>query len=149
MELIERVNLSRKQKTIDIIKIVIVCYLFIWVLSMISFKSSLSNINHTDLTALAIPMVLYFNVVGYISGDRDLFVEFHSKKIQYKTNTESGCLKLDAISKVDISIDEIRVHLKNDGIRSINISRFSNYNDRLRLKSNFQSISENIAHKNS
>lgn len=149
MELIERIDLSRKQKTIDIFKIVIVCYLFVWVLSMILFKSSLSNINHTDLTSLAIPMVLYFNVVGYISADRDLFVEFHSQKIQYKTNTESGCITLDAISKVNISIDEIRVHLKNDGIRNINISRFSNYNDRLRLKANFQSISDNIAHKNS
>jgi hypothetical protein len=149
MELIERIDLSRKQKTIDIFKIVIVCYLFVWVLSMILFKSSLSNINHTDLTSLAIPMVLYFNVVGYISADRDLFVEFHSQKIQYKTNTESGCIKLDAISKVDISIDEIRVHLKNDGIRNINISRFLNYNDRLRLNANFQSISENITHKNS
>jgi hypothetical protein len=137
MKVIDRIDLSHKGKTIVIINKIAVAYVGAWVLGIVFLKDSLGDIGFDDLKTLIIPLLIYLNVMRFYGVEKDLFIEWRETELEYKSHLKSGCVDVQMIDRIDVGSDDVVIKLKNGEIRNINISRFTKYEDRLRLKRNF------------
>lgn len=95
MKVVDRIDLSRKQKIIAIINNLAIAYVGAWVLGIVFLKDTLDDIGLDDFRALIMPFPIYFSVMKIYSVDKDLFIEWRETELEYKTQLESGCIDLD------------------------------------------------------
>lgn len=88
------------------------------------------------------PALLFFGYWLYLRRLGPQFIDWTGSHLIFKIGKErERNIPLQNIKRVEVKLDEIILHHNDGASTSINIESFQEYEDRLKIKENFQSIS--------
>ena len=140
MPVTERIELTAKSKSLKILNICGVICLAAWLFRVFSSDT----FNSEEIRALLL-VGIFWSLLGKLwSQDAGLFIEWRADQIEYKTHKGAGLIDVSSLNHIDVGLDEIKIYSKTGHVQVINIERFSNYNTRLRIKSNFSQLQKEL-----
>ena len=86
------------------------------------------------------PIFFYFYYQSKTSKHKGQFIKWTKKSIEYKSKDVHNVITIDAVQAIKINLDSIDIQLKDGSTQTINIHDYTEYDDRLRIKSNFEKI---------
>jgi hypothetical protein len=86
------------------------------------------------------PILFYASYKSKASKNTGQFIKWTETSIKYKTKDTHGDIVISDIKSIEINLDIINIVLKDASNHSINIEDFTKYEDRVRIKGNFEKV---------
>lgn len=142
----DRIENKRFEKNINFFKWSAAITLIL-ALAKISFNPNIFNVSGkaSDFMISLIPIFLYIQYRNVSKKWRGQFIEWTENEISFKSRKhDNTSINLTEITSINIKLDIIEIETKRENY-SINIEDYTKYEDRLRIKNNFEKIKEKLS----
>lgn len=142
----DRIENRRFEKNIKFFKWAAVITLVLAVLKIAFTPDILKGGGETaDFLTSLIPIALFFQYRSTARKWGGQFIEWKENEISFKTrNYDHTTIHLSSIESIDIRLDIIEIKTSEQKY-DINIEDYTKYQDRIRLKENFNKIKEKLS----
>lgn len=86
------------------------------------------------------PIFLYFYYQSKTSKHKGQFIKWTASAIEYKSKNIQNHIAIKDIQDIKINLDDIALLLKNGSTQVINIVDYTDFEDRKRIKTNFERL---------
>lgn len=141
----DRIENRRFEKNIRFFKWSAIITFVLAVIKVIAFPEVLEEKGKTgDFFLLLLPIALYMNYRRTAKNWGGQYIEWTKDNISFKTrNHSSTIIEIRKISKIDIEFDVIKIYTSKKQFK-ISIEDYTNYEDRIRIKDNFESLRKEL-----
>ena len=94
----------------------------------------------SDYVITLLPIYMYYNFRKKTSKHKGQFIKWTENYVEFKSKDNQSTVQYQDIQTVNIGLDNIAINLKDNSTHTINIEDYTNYDDRLRIKKNFETI---------
>ncbi|MCE3228234.1 MAG: hypothetical protein K0S32_2785 [Bacteroidetes bacterium] len=97
-----------------------------------------------DYLISLLPIYLYFSFRKKTSSRKGQFIKWTENSVVFKSRGSENQILLTDIHNIKITLDNIDLHLKDGSTKTINIEDYSDYDDRMRIKGNFEKLTTRL-----
>ena len=142
MILVERIENNRIEKFSKTLKILAIVTVVLAIGKVFLKPSILIGAgNLLDYLICFSPLYFYFDYKRKTKNWQGQFIEWRVDSFEFKTrNTSNILVPYNLLESIDIKFDQIEFKLKSGSTSSLSLEDFTDYKDRMRIKSNFEKL---------
>lgn len=144
--LIDRIENTRFEKNIKLFKwVAILSFLLVIVRILFDLEIMNGGGKLSDLFTSLIPVGMFFQYRSTAKKWGGQFFEWKENEVEFKSRKyDKTVVTHNSIIQINIKLDIIEIKT-NDKLYEINIEDYTEYNDRLRLKNNFEQLKKKLS----
>jgi hypothetical protein len=137
------------EKTTDLLKHLAIAMGILAAFQLLSRPEILTGVGSlTDYLITLAPIGLYISYRSKTAQHKGQFIRWTDNSVEYKSKDQNGVVAISELSKIDINLDTIDLHVKDGATHVINLEDYKEYTDRLRIKSNFEKLQQRLTRGN-
>lgn len=146
--LIDKITTNRVEKNENLFKGLAIATFILAILKIVIKPDILTgNGSIIDYLISLLPIYFYYNYRSKTSKHKGQFIEWRENILEFKSKDSHEKIDLEKITDISIHLDLITITLSDRTTKILNIEDYVEYDDRLRIKSNFERMQHSISRK--